>query len=92
MPTGRSKATNLIIRLPAGTQIEGSLYQRFAGFRSCADAQLVRGFAVGRTIFAQTARAWLSGEISDDRAVQDMAQRFDTLCTVWLQCRSKTTG
>ncbi|MEM9105888.1 MAG: PfkB family carbohydrate kinase, partial [Pseudomonadota bacterium] len=61
-------------------------------FRACAGAELVRGFAVGRTIFAESARAWLSGEISDDHAIKDMARRFDTLCKVWLQCRTNTTG
>ena len=36
----------------------------------------MRGFAVGRTIFADAARAWLAGEIDDAAAVDDMAERF----------------
>ena len=43
----------------------------------------VRGFAVGRTIFAGPARAWLAGELSDEAAVTAMADRFAELVAVW---------
>jgi 5-dehydro-2-deoxygluconokinase len=61
-------------------------------FKACAEAELVRGFAVGRTIFADAAKAWLSGRMSDDDAVEDMARRFDRLCTLWLNCRDRIPG
>ena len=42
-----------------------------------AAAQLLcRGFAVGRTIFGETARAWFAGEIDDDAAVDVISQRY----------------
>ena len=43
----------------------------------------VKGFTVGRAIFAPAARAWLTGEMGDSEAVADMAARFGRLCAVW---------
>jgi 5-dehydro-2-deoxygluconokinase len=37
---------------------------------------LCRGFAVGRTIFGETARAWFLNEIDDDAAIDVIAQRY----------------
>ena len=53
----------------------------------------VKGFAVGRTIFAHSARAWLAGEISDDEAVSDMADRYGRLCAAWdaARCASRSS-
>jgi len=47
--------------------------------RSCK----VRGFAVGRSIFGDAARAWLTGDLGDEAAVADMAQRFAALNAAW---------
>ena len=56
-------------------------------FGACADAPIVKGFAVGRTIFADAAEKWLAGRIDDDAAVDDMAARFAGLCRAWEQSR-----
>ena len=48
---------------------------------------LVKGFAVGRTIFGEAAQAWLAGRITDDEAVAQMAHRFRSLCEVWDRAR-----
>ena len=37
---------------------------------------LCRGFAVGRTIFGETARDGLPNEIDDDAAIEAIAQRY----------------
>ncbi len=37
---------------------------------------LCRGFAVGRTIFGETARAWFTGEIDDGAAIEAISQRY----------------
>ena len=58
-----------------------------AAFEASAGADMVRGFAVGRTLFADAARKWLAGEITDDEAVDDMATRFGTLCRLWKDSR-----
>lgn len=54
-----------------------------AGFTLARGSRTVRGFAVGRTIFADAARQWLAGSMSDHAAVDDMAQRFGALVAVW---------
>ena len=54
-----------------------------AAFRAVADVAMVKGFAVGRTIFAEAARRWLRGEIDDETAIADMARRFGALVSAW---------
>lgn len=54
-----------------------------ASLAIAADFDLVKGFAVGRTIFGDAARKWLNGSISDDEAIADMATRYRSLCNVW---------
>lgn len=53
------------------------------GFAEAAAEPLVRGFAVGRTIFAEPAQAWFAGRITDEQAKQQMAARFGSLVEVW---------
>jgi 5-dehydro-2-deoxygluconokinase len=54
-----------------------------AAFRRAAPCERVKGFAVGRTIFAAPARAWLAGQLSDDKVVDAMAANFASLVAVW---------
>lgn len=54
-----------------------------ASFAKAARQPLVKGFAVGRTIFAEAARGWLGGRMDDAAAVADMAARYAQLCAVW---------
>ncbi|MBN9316989.1 MAG: 5-dehydro-2-deoxygluconokinase [Devosia sp.] len=53
------------------------------GFAIAKSARTVRGFAVGRTIFGEAAKAWFAGTMSDDEAVADMAARFAALVGIW---------
>ncbi|MCP4381733.1 MAG: DUF2090 domain-containing protein, partial [Hyphomicrobiales bacterium] len=63
-----------------------------AGFARAAAFPIVKGFAVGRTIFADAAEKWLAGDIDDQTAIIDMATRFDALVTGWRRVRpTKTT-
>lgn len=57
------------------------------GFEAASEAPIVRGFAVGRTLFAGAARAWLAGEMSDAAAINDMAERFARLVRIWKDAR-----
>ncbi len=59
-----------------------------ASFEVAAGFALVKGFAVGRTIFGRIARAWLNGELADDDAVAEMARRFGKLCGIWDAARA----
>ncbi|MCT7373808.1 bifunctional 5-dehydro-2-deoxygluconokinase/5-dehydro-2-deoxyphosphogluconate aldolase [Chelativorans salis] len=58
-------------------------------FAVAAGFDLVKGFAVGRTIFADAARRWLAGEIGDQEAVATMAEKYRALCEVWDRARAK---
>ena len=44
---------------------------------------IVRGFMVGRSIWAQPSARWLTGEIDDQALVVDVAQNFSTLVAAW---------
>ena len=59
-----------------------------ASFKVAAAFPLVRGFAVGRTIFGEVARDWLAGRVGDDEAVARMADRYARLCAIWDQARA----
>jgi 5-dehydro-2-deoxygluconokinase len=59
---------------------EQQLAKAFAIARGCA---MVKGFAVGRTIFAEPAQAWFARRIDDARAVDLMAGSFARLCQMW---------
>jgi len=60
-----------------------------ASFSEAARFSLVKGFAVGRTIFADAARKWLAGELTDTDAVADMSTRFERLCHIWDEARAE---
>ena len=54
-----------------------------AAFRIAKAEKRVKGFAVGRTIFADPARAWMAGTIDDATATAQMADRFAQLVAAW---------
>ena len=58
-----------------------------ASFALAAKQPLVKGFAVGRTIFGDAARAWLKGDMNDAEAVTQMAERYSRLCDIWNRAR-----
>ena len=57
-------------------------------FAVAASFPLVKGFAVGRTIFGAVARAWLDGDLTDGEAVEEMARRYSRLCGIWDKARA----
>ncbi|UFS68220.1 5-dehydro-2-deoxygluconokinase (plasmid) [Paracoccus denitrificans] len=63
-----------------------------ASFAVAAGYPLVRGFAVGRTIFGSVAQGWLAGALSDEAAVAEMQRRYARLCTLWDEARAKASG
>ncbi|MBY5523689.1 bifunctional 5-dehydro-2-deoxygluconokinase/5-dehydro-2-deoxyphosphogluconate aldolase [Rhizobium leguminosarum] len=60
-----------------------------ASFEVAARFPLVKGFAVGRTIFGSVARGWFEGSLSDEEVVEEMAKRYSRLCTVWDSARAR---
>jgi 5-dehydro-2-deoxygluconokinase len=67
--------------------LEASAERLEAAFRATLGAPIVKGFAVGRTLFSNAAEKWLAGRISDADAVNDMADRFERLTAVWRSLR-----
>jgi 5-dehydro-2-deoxygluconokinase len=63
-----------------------------AAFSATADTPIVKGFAVGRTIFANAAEEWLGGRMGDEAAVADMADRFGRLTKAWLATRKRAAA
>lgn len=60
-----------------------------ASLALAARHDLVKGFAVGRTIFGDAARGWLAGTMSDAEAVAMMTERYARLCRIWDEARAK---
>ncbi len=58
-----------------------------ASFAAAAAFPQVKGFAVGRTIFGEVARAWMAGRIGDAEAVAEMSARFARLAGIWDEAR-----
>ena len=67
---------------------EDDLAQAFALARHCS---LVKGFAVGRTIFVEPAVEWFAGRIGDGEAVERMAGAFSRLCDLWRDSAGQKT-
>ena len=59
-----------------------------AGFANAASFGIVKGFAIGRTIFQDVARAWFAGSMSDAEAVKAMAEKFSRLANAWQRARA----
>ncbi len=63
-----------------------------ASFAVAATHELVRGFAVGRTIFGDAARAWMKGDMGNAAATDEMARRYARLCDLWDGARSRAAA
>lgn len=53
------------------------------GFKAFAGLDRIKGFAVGRTIFAEPARAWLAGSLDDAGFVAASADTFSRVIDRW---------
>lgn len=58
-------------------------------FEDVAGIDLCRGFAVGRSIFNTAARAWFNGGLSDEAAIEDIAERYRRLIVSWREARNR---
>ena len=61
--------------------------QLMRGFAEAKGTRWVRGFAVGRTLFADPSREWLSGRIDDAALVAQAAANFGGLISEWQKSR-----
>ncbi|MBK0021801.1 5-dehydro-2-deoxygluconokinase [Brucella pseudogrignonensis] len=60
-----------------------------ASLKVAAGFDLVKGFAIGRTILGDVARQWLANKISDAEAITEMAKRYRGFCDLWDRLRQK---
>lgn len=74
----------ILVRSDATAELSRSL-------TPAARCHVVRGFAVGRTIFAAVARSWLAGRLSDDAAIDKIAVECRLLLKVWSDARVSGT-
>ncbi|MCC2612971.1 5-dehydro-2-deoxygluconokinase [Rhizobium petrolearium] len=88
-----SKACDAIVKHDPYTRgivvlgLDAPIEELRESFRTAARFELVKGFAVGRTIFGDCARKWLAREITDETAIADMATRYRELCAIWDRAR-----
>jgi 5-dehydro-2-deoxygluconokinase len=59
-----------------------------ASFEIAARFPIIKGFAVGRTIFYDVAREWLSDRLDDDAAVRALAGKLTVLVEAWRRARA----
>src|SRR5689334_5561558 len=60
-----------------------------SSFEAAAPFNIVKGFAVGRTIFFDTAREWLANRITDEQAVAELASKLTRLVNAWRGARGR---
>ena len=53
------------------------------GFAAASSSPWVRGFAVGRSIFAAAAAEWFAGRWRDERVVDEVAARYAEVIRMW---------
>jgi 5-dehydro-2-deoxygluconokinase len=59
------------------------------GFTAAAHSASCRGFAVGRSIFVDPARAWLLNEIDDAELIERASAQFSRLAALWSKARKQ---
>ena len=67
-------------------------HELIASFDAAASTPIVKGFAVGRTIFADAAEQWLAGNIDDESAITDLSRRFSVLVDAWRSAKARVVA
>ena len=60
-------------------------------FAPAARVGIVKGFAVGRTIFNGAAERWFKGEIGDDAAIEALSSNLAALADAWRRAKKART-
>jgi 5-dehydro-2-deoxygluconokinase len=63
-----------------------------AAFETAAPVSIVKGVAVGRTLFKDAAAAWMAGRIDDEAAICQLAANFATLVEAWRSAKARAGG
>ena len=57
-------------------------------FRIAAAQPLCKGFAIGRSIFADAAAGWFAGSLDDAGVIEQVASRYQRLIERWCEARA----
>lgn len=68
--------------------LEASVDNLDRAFQTAAPHRICRGFAVGRSIFADAAHRWFRGEMTDAAVIDDIASRYAGLIQRWDAARA----
>ena len=71
-------AFGTVAELSAASQVGAATVVRLA-----AKQTLCRGFAVGRSLFAEAADAWFAGILDDKGVIDEVACRYQRLISLW---------
>jgi 5-dehydro-2-deoxygluconokinase len=63
--------------------LNSTIEQIEEAFLAAAKQPWVKGFAIGRTLFAQAAQSWMQGELNDAQAIELMAQKYRLIIAAW---------
>lgn len=58
-------------------------------FALAARQQCCKGFAIGRSIFAEPCKSWFNGNQGDDKTIEEIKQNFTKIINYWELCRSE---
>jgi 5-dehydro-2-deoxygluconokinase len=70
--------------------LEAAEAQLADSFAVAAPHPLCKGFAVGRSIFAEAAAGWFDGTLDDEGVVAAVSQRYLRLIALWCAARTRT--
>ena len=59
------------------------------GFRTAAAQPLCKGFAIGRSLFAEAAHGWFAGTLDDAAVVDQVAASYQRLIEFWTEARAE---
>jgi 5-dehydro-2-deoxygluconokinase len=60
-------------------------------FAQAVQSRWVRGFAVGRSIFAQAAEEWFAGRATDEEVVREVQRRYQEVIALWERAERSST-
>ena len=69
--------------------LSAPIAELIASFEAAAPFRMIKGFAVGRSIFHDVAQRWLSDRIDDKQAIDEMASRLSSLVEAWRRARAR---
>ena len=63
--------------------LDGTIASISQSFMLAAAQSWVKGFAIGRTLFSESARSWLAGNIDDGAAITEMRAKYRVMIDAW---------